>query len=370
MGDTKIEWTEKTWNPIRARRKSDDSRGWYCELVSEGCRNCYAEKMNRNTYFGNGLPYKPATLPEVDLFLDDKILQQPLHWSKPQNVFPCSMTDLFGRWAKDEWLDRIFAVMALAQQHTFQVLTKRPERMRDYLSGETAQRIAELIMLYRFTRDFNSDYEFDARDADLDRWPLPNVHLGTSVENQKTADERIPLLLQTPAAVRWISAEPLLGPVDLRNLKDGTFNGLDGIDYEDIGDIRDAGILSKSEIPKLDWLVCGGESGPKARPMHPDWVRGLRDQCVSAGIPFFFKQWGGWANQGECDDPCGRCVMALRSWNGTEWRGSELTGTDWKVGHQTGALQLHPVGKKAAGRLLDGREWSEYPKAKSATAKV
>jgi protein gp37 len=332
MGDTKIEWAEKTWNPIRARRISNDERGWYCEHVSEGCRNCYAEKMNRNTYFGNGLPYKPATLPEVELFLDEKILQQPLHWSKPQNVFPCSMTDLFGRWVKDEWLDRIFAVIANASQHTFQILTKRPERMQQYLNDLPVRM---------------------GRKPDLVRY-WKHVWFGTSVEDQNTADERIPLLLQTPAAVRWISAEPLLGPIDVRNLRAGTFNGLDGIDYEEIGDIRDPGILSKSEIPKLDWVVCGGESGPKARPMHPDWARSLRDQCVSAGVPFFFKQWGEWvptANVGFGDSPRAETHV---------FRTGEVVQT--YGGPVPFGIEMRSVGKKAAGRLLDGKEWNEYPK--------
>src|ERR1051325_7770043 len=178
MGDTKIEWTRnadgtagKTWNPIRARRISNDERGWYCEHVSEGCRNCYAEKMNRNTYFGNGLEYKPATLPQVELFLDEKILQQPLHWSKPQNVFPCSMTDLFGRWVKDEWLDQIFAVMALAKQHTFQVLTKRPERMREYVTrlSPSITPLETVAPAMASTFKFNG---MDGKEYSLLPWPI------------------------------------------------------------------------------------------------------------------------------------------------------------------------------------------------------
>src|ERR1051325_7341422 len=141
MGDTNIEWTRnadgtagKTWNPIRARNVPTGKVGWFCEHVSEGCRNCYAERMNRNTYFGNGLDYKPAVLDQVELYLDEKILEQPLHWRNPTNVFPCSMTDLFGRWVKDEWLDAIFSVMYRADRHTFQTLTKRADRQLDYVS--------------------------------------------------------------------------------------------------------------------------------------------------------------------------------------------------------------------------------------------
>jgi protein gp37 len=251
VGDTKIEWAEKTWNPIRARRISNDERGWYCEHVSEGCRNCYAERMNRNTYFGNGLEYKPKTLSEVDLFLDEKILQQPLHWSKPQNVFPCSMTDLFGRWVKDEWLEAILNVIYRAKQHTFQGLTKRADRMLDYIS----------------------------RSAFLSNDPLPNLWLGVSCEDQKTADERIPLLLQTPAAVRWISAEPLLGPVDLSRYfaRDWTLRGHDHPTERTVG---------------IDWAVVGGESGPGARSLDLNWIKSIVSQCQQSRVPVFVKQLG------------------------------------------------------------------------------
>jgi protein gp37 len=281
MGDTKIEWTEKTWNPIRARRTSSDERGWYCEHVSEGCRNCYAEKMNRNTYFGNGLEYKPTTLPDVDLFLDEKILQQPLHWSKPQSVFPCSMTDLFGRWVKDEWLLKIFDVMRRCPQHTFQILTKRAERMKYFCSrlrfdGKGAGRIwiepADVHTVgYRLMGGNGAT-------------GMPWVWLGTSVEDQKTADERIPLLLQTPAAIRWISAEPLLGPVDLS--KEYLTALLGKYPFKHYSGPR------TTIAHLLDWVVVGGESGPKARPMHPDWARSLIAQCRSAEVPVFVKQMG------------------------------------------------------------------------------
>lgn len=283
MGDTKIQWTQnadgsqgKTWNPIRARNKVNDERGWYCEHVSEGCRNCYAERMNLNTYFGNGLPYKVGSLDDLDLYLDEKILKQPLGWRKPTNVFVCSMTDLFGRWVPNEWIDRIFGIMGDCSEinsHVFQVLTKRPERMLDYM--ENRARAA-----------------WNAPRMNRSVFPPRNIWLGTSVEDQESADERIPRLLSTPAAVRWISAEPLLGPVDLKNMRSGTFNALDGIDFEDIGDIRDAGDLSKSDMPGLDWVVAGGESGPGARSLDLRWIKSIVEQCNSAKVPIFVKQLG------------------------------------------------------------------------------
>lgn len=306
MGNTKIEWTEKTWNPIRARRIENDKRGWYCEHVSEGCRNCYAERMNGNTYFGTGLEYKPATLPLIDLFLDEKILEQPLHWRKPQPIFVCSMTDLFGRWVKDEWIDRVFNVIgdcSELNEHTFQILTKRPERMLDYMTTRARK-------------------AWNAPRMNRSSFPPRNIWLGVSVEDQKTADERVPLLMEAPAAVRWISAEPLLGLIDLESVP--TMDG------------------------SIDWVVVGGESGPNARPMHPDWARSLRDQCAAAGVPFFFKQWGEWVDVDSAIANCGFNPYGRHS--PYEYAGGS-------------SLPMVRVGKKAADRLLDGREWNEFPEA-------
>jgi protein gp37 len=259
MGEkSKIEWTDATWNPIRARQTVPGVAfkpkiGWHCEHVSEGCRNCYAETMNRR--LGTGLDFKPGHRSDVEIFLDEKMLLAPLRWTKPRRIFVNSMTDTFAEFVKDEWLDRMFAVMALAARHTFQVLTKRPERMREFCTSG---------------------------------WPLPNVWLGVSAEDQATADERIPLLLETPAAVRFVSLEPLLGPIDLFHIEEPsglTFNALskkEGISFRGRG---------------LDWAIVGGESGPHARPMHPEWARDIRDQCAAAATPFFFKQWGEWAGR-------------------------------------------------------------------------
>lgn len=249
MGDTKIQWAGKTWNPIRARRISDGKVGWFCEHVSEGCRNCYAEKMNVNTYFGNGLPYKSQVLPQVELFLDEKILKQPLSWREPTKVFPCSMTDLFGKFVDQDWITRIFNVMLDAPRHTFQVLTKRSDRMQNFS-------------------------ERRARNMKI----APNVWLGVSVEDQDTAYERITQLLETPAAKHWVSAEPLLGPLHLCGL----------------------GGCCSFHTYNLDWMVIGGESGPNARPFDPVWAQDIIRQLYHEAdypVAVFMKQFGSvWAN--------------------------------------------------------------------------
>jgi protein gp37 len=314
---TGIEWTDATWNPILG-----------CSRVSEGCRNCYAERIagrfpNSSVYGGltqivNGRAVWSGQIKET------KKLLEPLSWKSPKRVFVNSMSDLFHENVSDEQRDRIFAVMALCPPHTFQVLTKRPERMLQYLSGgpwgQIEERAVDLAIDYsRISRD---DAAFRVR-LNLNWIPLTNVWLGVSVENRKAADERIPLLLQTPAAKRFISAEPLLGPIEFSDVTHRS------------DCIRE---LGKPAMRGIDWVICGGESGPGARPMHPDWARSLRDQCQAAGVPFFFKQWGEWLPAG--------CDGAVR-----QGHAEELNCSDEPV----------RVGKKAAGALLEGREWKEFP---------
>lgn len=204
--------------------------------------------------------------------LHEDRLTVPLHWRKPRRVFVCSMADLFHESIPDEFIARVFAVMALAPQHTFQILTKRPGRMRSLLGGWG---IHNLVM-DRFANDDDLYVRRALAAGGGQAWPLPNVWIGVSVEDQKSADLRIPILLDTPAAVRWLSCEPLLGPVDIS---------------------RDEWLFS-GKGNCVDWVVVGGESGPGARPMHPDWARSLRDQCAAADVPFLFKQWGEWAPDG------------------------------------------------------------------------
>lgn len=307
MSKTKIEWTDEVWNPVTG-----------CSKVSQGCKHCYAERVFPRPYPGRAF---------TDVQMHPERIAAPLHWRKPRRVFVNSMSDLFHDDVPDEFIDQVFAVMALASQHTFQVLTKRPERARDYLARH--------------------------------EMPLPNVWLGVSVEDQETADYRIPLLLRTPAAVRWISAEPLLGPVDLGNLPSvsGIGRHLDALS---------SACKEESDLPTtLDWVIAGGESGPNARPMHPDWVRSLRDECADVGVPFFFKQWGdrqiASAANGHFDSS-----MAT---NNAVWLHDDglINGPSWFRADRradTHPMAMIRVGKKQAGRLLDGREHLEYPNAR------
>jgi protein gp37 len=221
MSKTKIEWATDSWNPIRARNLKTGRVGWYCEHKSDGCANCYAEGMNNR--LGTGLPFKPGHRQDVELFLDEKTLTQPLHWKRPRMIFVCSMSDLFADFVTDEWIDKIFAVMALCPQHTFQCLTKRAGRMGGYLRAERApfDCADAALTVGRHLPDGYPGWCIDNWRPSVikhctqpARWPLPNVWLGVSAERQEEADERIPLLLDTPAAIRFVSAEPLLGPID------------------------------------------------------------------------------------------------------------------------------------------------------------
>jgi protein gp37 len=345
---TSIEWTDASWNPIRF--EGPKGTGWHCEHVSEGCRNCYAEIFNRR--LGTGLDYKPGNRRRIVGFVDEKALLQPLKWHKPRKIFVCSMTDLFADFVSDEMIDRVFAVMALCPQHVFQVLTKRPERMRRYLADPmTEERI-------RFARDLQRQSGGQIIELLTTLLPLPNVWLGVSAEDQAAADERIPLLLDTPAAVRWLSCEPLLGPVNIGNIDLG-----DRSIYPLIG--RKAVDRPKEDcdvLPtgKIDWVVTGGESGPGARPMHPDWARSLRDQCAAAGVPFLFKQWGEWApDDGEGGlDKLDKVIGARAlNWADGAWHALPKLLSEREIGDD----DVYRLGKKAAGRLLDGVRHDGYP---------
>lgn len=272
MGKTAIEWTDFSWNPIRARHATHLSGvkiGWHCEHVSDGCRSCYAESINRR--LGTGLEYKPGHRGKVEIFLDEKMLSGPMLWKKPRNIFVCSMTDLFADFVPDAFIARMFAIMALCHRHTFQILTKRPERMRDFVwRAGIAGCLAEL---YASTPNFAAFWPFDeARAIALEArgWAPRNVWLGVSVEDQDNFDKRVPQLLGTPAAIRFLSVEPMLGPIDLALINPGPHR--------------------ISAIVGIDWVICGGESGHGARMMNPDWARGLRDQCNAFDVPFFMKQ--------------------------------------------------------------------------------
>lgn len=363
---TKIEWTEATWNPIRARNLETGGVGHFCVHASPGCQNCYSEAFQPR--FGNPVRFAAQDAAKVEVFLDEKALTQPLRWQKPRHIFVCSMTDLFGEFVSDEMIDRVFAVMALCPQHTFQVLTKRSARMREYVTANRWQNIM--------------DEQYDLQASGLtgdgppgEAWPLPNVWLGVSVEDQRRADERVPDLLATPAAVRWLSCEPLLGPVDLTNIAyDGVTetNALSGVHlFSDV-----------SQGTRLDWIVVGGESGRNARPMHPDWARSLRDQCAAAasssaavgqqkGVPYFFKQWGEWGPDtgpdGDLDRdglPRDRVMEGAgpcRVFVGGDWR-EYPSGYAVPIELCTGHGEfVYRLGKRRNGRQLDGAEHNAMP---------
>lgn len=318
MGDrSTIEWTDATWNPVTG-----------CTKVSQGCKHCYAEReWPRLTklvpsYIGRDF---------TDVRTHADRLDQPLRWKKPRRVFVNSMSDLFHDDVPFEFIDRVFSVMALAPQHTFQVLTKRTRRMREYMNS--GGRAAEVFDLVR-----NSELGYWAGGNKLPplSWPLPNVWLGASVEDRHAADVRIVELLATTAAVHWISAEPLLGAIDLWELAANSLHKIDG-------------------GPKIDWVVVGGESGQNARPMHPQWARDLRDQCAAEGVPFLFKQWGEWGNDG-------RIPMLVSIHEKSHFL--TLDGKQWAGPSQCcpkGTAAMLRIGKKAAGRLLDGVLHDSYP---------
>lgn len=316
--NSEISWTDTTWNPLAG-----------CTWQSPGCDRCYAAVMARRLeamahadiaagrdpgrkrkYIGITNKNKAGRIMfNGKVNLDESSLEEPLTWTKPRLVFVNSMSDLFHKDVPFSFVADVFNVMRHAYKHTFQVLTKRPERM--------AQFFAEWI---------KPGYVYD------------NVWLGTSVENQEQADKRIPELLKVPARVRFLSCEPLLGPLDI---------------YEWISSYWDASIFNPvtktqgsfvgAETQRengLHWIICGGESGHGARPMHPDWARALRDQCQSAGVAYHFKQWGAWV---------------------PECQGVNFDVWDGHASAFNPPNQVYRVGKHAAGRLLDGKEWNEMP---------
>lgn len=367
MSRSNIEWTQDTWNPIVG-----------CSIVSPGCTNCYAMKMaariegmNAEALASGRKPTGPhydGTTHSVNgnnvwtgklARASAKTLTEPLRNRKPTVYFVNSMSDLFHESVPDEWIDEVFAVMAASPQHTFQVLTKRSARMRKYMLQtelparwrRAARTLARPCLLTEERQGSEPDHRAGTP------WPLPNVWLGVSTERQKEADERIPDLLATPAAVRFISAEPLLGPIDLMNLhwKEAGL-GIDAVR----GRIFGAG-TSISADGKLDWVIVGGESGPGSRPMHPDWARALRDQCLAAGVPFFFKQWGNWYPIIDRDKE-GWDKAPLRSDRDCEkYRILNFAGGQGFHGERVHLMQRY--GKKQAGRELDGVRHDETPEA-------
>lgn len=284
---TGIEWTDATWNPTTG-----------CDQVSPGCDHCYALTQAKRLKAMGSARYQrdgdPATSgPGFGLTMHPDVLDQPLRWTRPRRIFVNSMSDLFHKDVTDEFIAQVWAVMSMAKQHTFQILTKRHARMRSVVSSPMFKLMVNAERLRRGVSVLPDSRRPDGTYA----WPLGNVWVGVSVEDQKWADIRIPALLDTPAVVRFLSAEPLLGPVDL------TTSSFIGGDW----------------LKGIHWVIVGGESGVGARPMAADWARTIRDDCQAAGVPFLFKQWGSHDEHGE------------------------------------------PMHKARAGRELDGRTWDEYP---------
>lgn len=354
-----IEWTDATWNPIVG-----------CSIVSPGCTHCYAMGMAARieamtaalTRTGQGgAPHYDGTTKKVKgtaiwtgkvALAPDHILTQPLAWRAPRKIFVNSMGDLFHEDVPDAWIDQVFAVGALCPQHTLQILTKRAARMRSYLTDPaTVRRVYTLVCdmtvelepgVVLIAEPEHEQHAPPGPRVYLDQWPLPNVWLGVSAERQQEADERIPELLATPAAIRFVSAEPLLGPID--------FYKTSGSMPHEGHPWRDGPILQG-----IHWIIAGGESGPSARPMHPAWVRSLRDQCRTAGTAFFFKQWGAWAPATDAWQH--ETISVLPDGRVREWESGEGRLVD---PHMTAMSRL---GKKDAGRLLDGVEHNALPAA-------
>ncbi len=321
MGKTSIEWTDESW-PL--------ANG--CRRKSPGCENCYAERLI-STRLSKTDKYKglavfgqngPRWTGDVRFWAKD--LAMPLKLKKPSRIFVADMGDLFYEGFSNEEIAAVFGVMAATPRHTFQVLTKRAERMSEWFKwahdqrchGNTTTEIMRswAVDLGGFRAADGSMPEGPGRDLlgyDL-RWPLPNVHLGVSVENQKYADERIPILLETPAAVHWVSAEPLLGPVDLRGW------------IEPCRITRSAGSLSRgryidngAKFARLEWIVVGGESGPGARPYDVQWARAVIEQCQRARVPCFHKQLGAKPYQSAAHEGATGFEMKLENRKGGDW---------------------------------------------------
>ncbi len=273
--NTPIAWADHSWNPWQG-----------CHPVSEGCARCYMYREKRR--YGQD--------PAVVVRSTDATFRKPLHWHEHARVFTCSWSDFFIEEA-DPWRDEAWDIIRQTPHLTYLILTKRVENVPSRLPAD---------------------------------WPWENVWLGVTAENQARADERIPLLLRTPAAVRFVSCEPLLGPINLCPSWYDWYNG-------------------------PHWIIAGGESGPGARPMHPDWARSLRDQCETRDVPFFMKQWGEYVPTGQASPE------VVCSSHHEVYLLSDGTTAD-RLNYA--AIEMNRVGKAKAGDLLDGRQWHQFPSLK------
>jgi protein gp37 len=310
VNTTSISWSDYSSNPLKYRRKSDGKVVWGCVKTSPGCAHCYSEALALR--FDRGRLFNAKNMEELEPFLDDAELRQMLTAKRiggrdvsGSRCFTVDMSDVFGAWVPDEMLDRLFAVMALRPDVTFQVLTKRAERMRDYMTlPERKRRIADQTMylsnmLAVAAGSPSARIKLDDFSAAFKGGgPIRNLHLGVSVEDQQRADERIPHLLGTPAAVRFLSCEPLLSALDLSDdhgvvycnacgrITAGTNDG-------DCASCGDARTRDRCYLDYLNWIIVGGESGPQHRDCDPAWIADVVRQCKAAGVPVFVKQSSG-----------------------------------------------------------------------------
>jgi protein gp37 len=312
MGEnTEIAWTDNSWNPWQG-----------CHKLSPACDNCYMYRDKKR--YGQD----PATVVRSA----KSTFNAPLKWSDPAKVFICSWSDFFIEEA-DSWRDEVWDIIRRTPHLTYQIVTKRTHLIKD-----------------RLPDDWGNGY--------------PNVWLIATVENQEMANKRIPELLKNPAVVHGISVEPMLGPIDLSSLSLGGgifLNALSGKQkcYYEFGGMRDIA----NDYHKLGWVICGGESGPDARPLHPYWARGLRDQCVVTGTPCFFKQWGEWID-GTQKESLSNYTGPLLEPDRLRWMWpdgkTEMVGTDFDRS-LNGCVLMARFGKKYTGALLDGQEWRQFP---------
>jgi len=387
MNQTTIEWCQASWNP---------ATGCGDDVVSAGCRNCYARRLSRRLAGRAGYP--AADAPGGGSFAVTRRpdrLGEPVGWTKPTRVFVCSMGDLFHAEIPFEYIAAVYGAMCVTPRHTFCVLTKRPwrrkvfkewvqENKRGYCHGEgglTGNCYGEQVGINGpEMAEWNRRHKAAVRhywpqipdpaetigDACLSPpWPLPNVWEGVTVENQAAADERIPLVLETPAAMRFVSVEPMLGAVDLtawlpRTLTVEQRNDLYDATRSSPPDGYGLAVQQAENLPALDWVIAGGETGPGARPVHPDWLRALRDQCIEAGVPFFFKHWGEWAPHNVTDS----APWAWGHGRYADWRGDDYPehARGWHFAKFRGGMTCCArLGRKQTGRFVDGRTWDGAP---------
>lgn len=354
--NTRIEWADATINPLVG-----------CSKISPACNHCYAERMAARMVHNPAVAHRYAGTVDAHgkwtgkiNVIPGELLGKAQRMRRTRRIFVGSMSDLFHPRVADGSIATIFSEMACVERHTYMLLTKRPDRMRELLSCMGMRETVRGHVRYKRERLGLPQQDF--------RWPLPNVWLGTTVEDQARADERVPELLATPGALHFVSCEPLLGPVDLSPW-------LQEILHEDEVGVENGNQTLPMELGMpcmhdpwifgLRWVIAGGETGPGARPSHPDWFRSLRDQCKAHGVPFFFKSWGEWCPRARHPIQNGLSASDLDP-SCTRWpcvRLTEAGGNGWRAEDTDGGedIYMQRVGKASSGRLLDGMEHNAIP---------